>query len=253
MLNSDELERYSRQILIREGGEAGQKRLKQARIVIAGVGGLGSAAALYLVAAGVGTIRLIDHDEVALSNLNRQVLHWSTDIGRRKVISGMEKLRSINPGVTVEAVHETITETTVYNLIDEFDLIVDAMDNLRGRFLLNIVALEQGKPLFHGAVRGFEGRAMTVIPGSTACLKCLYHGVRTEEVIPVIGTAPAIVGAIQATEVIKYIMGIGKLLENRLVIYDGINMRFTEFNVNRNPLCPHCSSIAKQGGEKSGS
>lgn len=247
MLTTGELERYDRQILIREVNEAGQRRLKQARIVIAGVGGLGSAVALYVVAAGVGTVRLIDNDEVALSNLNRQVLHWSTDLGRRKVISGTEKLKSMNPEVTIEAVDETITETNVFNLLSGFDLVVDAMDNLTTRFLLNKAAVEQGKPLFHGAVRGFEGRAMTVLPGSTACLKCVYRGVMAEEAIPVMGTAPAVVGSIQATEVIKYIVGIGKLLGNRLVVYDGINMRLTELNVRRDPLCPHCGSITRQG------
>jgi molybdopterin/thiamine biosynthesis adenylyltransferase len=247
VLSSDELERYSRQILIREIGKIGQERIKQAKIIIAGIGGLGSAVAQYLVAAGVGTVRLIDYDKVALSNLNRQVLHWSKDIGRRKVISGSEKLRSLNPEVAVEAVYETINKSNVFDLLSGFDLVIDAMDNLAGRLLLNKTALEQRKPLFHGAVSGFGGRAMTVLPGKTACLACIYRGAITEKTIPVMGTVPAVIGSIQATEVIKYITGIGKLLGNRLIVYDGINMRFTELYVKIDPLCPHCGSLDKQG------
>jgi molybdopterin/thiamine biosynthesis adenylyltransferase len=247
VLTPDELERYDRQILIREVGHAGQERLKRARVTIAGAGGLGSAAAIYLAAAGIGTLGLIDHDEVKLTNLNRQILHGTGDIGRNKVDSAAEKLKNLNPWTEIVAVNRMITERNVADLVSGFDAVVDALDNLETRFLLNRAAVDRGMPLFHGAVRAFEGRVMTVIPGKTACLRCVYRGVLPEEKFPVIGVAPAVVGALQATEVIKYIAGIGTLLTDRFMIYDGLKMEFTELSVNRNPNCPHCASINRQG------
>jgi adenylyltransferase/sulfurtransferase len=171
-------------------------------------------------------------------------LHWDKDIGRRKVASATEKLKKLNPEVEIEAIEETITEANVSQLMAGFDLIVDAMDNLPTRYLLNKAALEKDIPFFHGAVYGFEGRAMTIIPGKTACLECVYHGATTPGgKFPVIGVAPAIIGCIQATEVIKYIAGIGELLTNRLLIYDGLNLRFTELKVKKDPNCEHCGHL----------
>ena len=247
MLTDSELERYDRQIIIRGIGKEGQERLKKAKVVIAGAGGLGSAVSVYLAVAGVGTIRVIDHDRVELSNLNRQILHWDVDIGKSKVISAAEKLKRLNPDVAVEAVDETITEASVSRLVAGFDLIVDAMDNLPARLLLNKAAMANNMPLFHGAVHGFEGRVMTIIPGRTACLKCLYRGVIPDEKFPVIGVAPAVIGSIQAAEVIKYIAGIGELLTDRFLVYDGLNMRFTELKVRRNPDCEHCGNMPSEG------
>jgi len=244
MLTKHDLERYDRQITIKGIGEEGQERLKRAKVVIAGGGGLGSPAAIYLAAAGVGMIRLVDSDRVELSNLNRQVLHWDKDIGRSKVASAAEKLKKLNQRVEIEAIDEVITETNISQLVDGFDLIVDAMDNLPTRYLLNKAAVDKNIPFFHGAVYGFEGRAMTIIPGKTACLRCIYRGVIPEEKFPVIGVTPAVIGCIQATEVIKYIVGAGKLLTDRLLIYDGLNMKFTEFRVKKDPNCEHCSHLA---------
>ncbi len=243
MLTPGELERYNRQIMIRGVGEEGQERLKKAKVVIAGGGGLSSTASIYLTAAGVGTIRIVDCDGIELSNLNRQILHWDEDIGRRKVISAAEKLKRLNPEVEIEAIDERITEANISQLVSGFDLIVDAMDNLPTRFLLNRVALDRNMPFFHGAVHGFEGRVMTIIPGKTACLKCVYRGLIPEEKFPVIGVTPAVIGCIQATEVIKYVVGIGKLLTNKLLAYDGLNMKFTEFKVTKNPDCEHCGHL----------
>ncbi|MFC1932816.1 ThiF family adenylyltransferase [Chloroflexota bacterium] len=243
MLTKDELERYDRQIMVRGFGQEGQDRLKQARIFIAGGGGLGSPVAIYLTAAGVGVIRVVDRDRVELSNLNRQVLHWDEDIGRKKVDSATEKLKRLNPGVQVEAIEATITEANISQLVAGFDLIVDAMDNLPTRYLLNKVAIEKNIPLFHGAIHGFEGRAMTIMPGKSACLRCVYRGVTPEEKFPVVGVTPAVIGCIQATEVIKYIVGIGQLLTDRLLVYDGLNMKFTEFKVKRDPNCEHCGNL----------
>ncbi len=176
MLTKHELERYDRQIMIEGFGEEGQEKLKKARIVIAGGGGLGSPTSIYLAAAGVGTIRIIDCDRVALSNLNRQILHWDKDVGKRKVDSATEKLRNLNQEIKIEAIEEKITEANVPQLVAGFDLIVDAMDNLPTRYLLNKAAIENNIPFFHGAIYGFEGRAMTIIPRQTACLRCVYRG-----------------------------------------------------------------------------
>ena len=245
MLTEDELQRYDRQIIIRGFGLGGQDKLKKARVFIAGAGGLGSPVATYLTAAGVGVIRIVDHDSVELSNLNRQVLHWEGDIGKRKVNSATEKLRKLNREVKIEAIEEMITEANISQLVAGFDLIVDAMDNMPTRYLLNKVAIEKTIPLFHGVVHGFEGRAMTIIPGETACLWCIYRGAIPEEKFPVIGVTPAVIGCIQATEVVKYIVGIGQLLTNKLLIYDGLNMKFTEFRLKKNPNCQHCGEPAR--------
>lgn len=246
MLTRDEQIRYDRQIMIKGIGESGQEKLKQARVVIAGSGGLGSPIAIYLAAAGVGTIRIIDHDTVELSNLNRQVLHWDKDIGRRKVESSAEKLQQLNRYLTIEAISETITEDNVSRLIAGSDLIVDGMDNLPTRYLLNKAAISNKIPFIHGAVYGLEGRVLTVIPGKSACLKCVYRGLLPPEKFPVIGVTPAVIGCIQATEAIKYIVGIGKLITDRLLIYDGLNMKFTELTVRRDPNCEHCSQTNRE-------
>ena len=243
MLSKDEQERYDRQIMIRGFGQEGQEKLKQAKVFIAGAGGLGSVTTTYLVAAGVGVIRVVDHDKVELSNLNRQVLHWDEDIGKKKVDSAAEKLKRLNPTVKVEAIEEMITEANISQLVNGLDLIVDAMDNLPARYLLNKVAIERNIPLLHGAVHGFEGRAMTIIPGETACLRCVYRGAIVEGKFPVIGVTPGVIGCIQATEAIKYIVGIGQLLTNRLLVYDGLNMKFTEFKVKRDQNCEQCGDL----------
>ncbi|OGP75781.1 MAG: adenylyltransferase [Deltaproteobacteria bacterium RBG_16_49_23] len=240
MLTPDEWERYDRQVMIEEIGQEGQERLKRSRVAIAGAGGLGSPVSLYLAAAGIGMIRLIDHDRVSLSNLNRQVLHWEEDIGKKKVDSAGTKLKNFNRAVEIESIDENITETNVSRLVGGCDVIVDAMDNLPARYILNRSAIKKKIPFFHGAVNGFEGRAMTILPGKTACLRCMHQGLAPEQKFPVIGVTPAVIGSIQATEVIKYLTGAGNLLINRLLLYDGLNATFREFTVNRNPDCDHC-------------
>ena len=247
MLTRDELERYNRQIMINGLGEEGQAKLKQARVFIAGAGGLGSPAAMYLAAAGVGTIRIVDHGNVELSNLNRQLLYWTDDIGKGKIDSAPDKLKRLNPEVTIDAIDEIITEDNVSSLTDGFDLIVDAMDNLPTRYILNKAALQKNIPLFHGAVYGFEGRATTIIPGRTACLMCLYHGLPGVGCPQVIGVTPAVIGSIQATEAIKYITGIGELLADRLLVFDGLGMTFNEFKIKKDPDCKHCGHSAGKG------
>ena len=244
MLTTGERERYARQTMIRGLGGEGQEKLKRAKVFVAGNGGLGSPVSIYLAAAGIGMIRVVDHGSVELSNLNRQVLHWDENIGMRKVNSAAEKLRKLNPEIEIEAVDETIDEANIRQLVAGCDLIVDAMDNLPARYLINRAALEMDTPLFHGAVYGFEGRALTVIPGKSACLRCVYRGELPGEKFPVIGVTPAVIGCIQATEAIKYIVGLGNLLTNRLLVYDALELKFTEFKIKRDPTCEHCSHLA---------
>ncbi len=244
MLSREELERYDRQIMLYGFGEKGQEKLKKAKVFIAGAGGLGSPIAIYLAVAGVGNIRIVDHDIVELSNLNRQILHWQGDIQKRKADSAADKLIKLNPDINIEGIAETINEDNIAQLAADADIIIDAMDNLPTRYLLNKTTIEKNIPFVHGAVNGFEGRAMTVIPGKSACLNCVYHGVTIpKEKFPVIGVTPAIIGCIQATEVIKYITGMGNLLTDRLINYDALSMTFTEFTVKRDPECEHCGKI----------
>ncbi len=229
--------------MIKGIGKEGQERLKKARVFVAGAGGLGSPISIYLAIAGVGTIRIADHDTVELSNLNRQILHGNGDIGKRKIDSAAQKLKDLNKDVTVETADEMITEENISRLVGDCDLIVDATDNLPTRYVLNRTAIAKNIPFFHGAVYGFEGRAMTVIPGRTACLWCVYQGRITGGEFPVIGVAPAVIGCLQATEVIKYLTGIGEILTDKLLIYDGLNLEFTKLEVKRDPDCQHCGHL----------
>ena len=240
MLNSEELERYKRQIAIPGLGEAGQAKIKKASILIVGAGGLGSAASLYLAAAGIGFLRIIDSDKVELSNLNRQLLHTTPDIGREKTESAGEKLRALNSNVNFELIQDRVDRDNVGKLLKSCDAILDATDNLETRYILNAAALKAGLPFFHGAVAGFEGRALTVLPRQSACLMCLYRGVTLNVKPAVIGFTAGVIGCIQAAEAIKYITGLGQLLAGRLLIYDGLNMRFNEVQVSRDPHCPQC-------------
>jgi len=238
MLTADELERYSRQISI--FGEEGQLKLKRTKVLIAGAGGLGSASATYLAVAGIGKMRIVDHDVVALSNLNRQILHWDSDIGKRKIDSARTKLKAANPHLDIEAVAETISEANAATLVGDCDLIVDAMDNFAARYVLNRVALDRKIPFFHGAVHGFYGQATTIIPGSTACFRCIFPEAPSPSPPPVVGVAPGIVGCIQASEVLKYILDIGCVLENRLLMWDGLRVEMNEIPLEKNPYCKDC-------------
>jgi molybdopterin-synthase adenylyltransferase len=247
ILSSDELERYDRQILIDEIGVAGQEKLKKANVVICGAGGLGSPAAIYLAAAGVGSLTLIDHDQVALSNLNRQILHGDADIGRWKVDSAKEKLGKLNSHLMLQTVKVRITDENALEWVAGHDVIIDALDNLETRYALNRAAQEMGIAFIHGAVNGFEGRALTVIPGRSACLRCLHRDADPATgKFPVIGVTPAVIGVIQATEAIKYLTGIGELLADRLVVYDGLKAKWSEFKVKKNPACDHCGRPPKR-------
>ncbi len=238
MLSENELQRYHRQILLPDWDRPGQEKLKRARVAVVGAGGLGSAVLTYLTLAGVGYLRIIDPDRVEPTNLNRQMLHAETDLGRQKVDSAKDKLAALNPRIQIETFAEAINEKNVLELIADC-LIVDALDNLPARLVLNRAALRLNRPLFHGAVYGWEGRATTIYPGRTPCLACLYEAGLPGE-IPVVGIAPGIIGCIQAAEVIKHILGTGELLTNRMLIFDGRTMTFREITLKPNPLCKEC-------------
>lgn len=239
MLSEDELSRYKRQIMI--FGEEGQEKLKNAKIFVAGAGGLGSPVSYYLAAAGVGTLVVADRDKIELSNLNRQILHRSADIGYEKVFSARDKLTALNPEIEVITFDGTIDSSSAERIVGDADGIVDAMDNFATRYVLNETALDKGIPLFHGAVRGFHGQATTIVPGETGCLSCLFPNAAPAEVSPVLGTTPAIIGSIQANEVIKYLTGRGRLLTNRLFIWDGLEAESTIMPFAKNPRCRVCA------------
>ena len=243
MLSKDELQVYDRQIMIPELGVSGQEKLKKSKVFIAGAGGIGSPVTLYLAAAGLGKILIADNDTVEMSNLNRQVLHWQKDVGFKKVESVKEKISSLNSFINIETIDETITDKNIIEITKGCDAIVDAMDNIVTRFALNKAAIKWNIPLFHGAVNGMEGRATTIIPGKTACIGCMYKADIPQSKFPVLGVAPGLIGIIQATEVIKYLVGMGELLENRLLIYDGMELKFKEFKLSRNPECTECSGV----------
>ncbi|WP_406658022.1 HesA/MoeB/ThiF family protein [Methanolobus sp. ZRKC2] len=240
MLSEQELERYSRQIML--FGEEGQKCLKNARVLIAGAGGLGCPIALYLAVAGVGYLRLVDKDVIDRSNLNRQVLHWEPDIGKEKVTSVEEKLRSINPDIDVEIFTRTIDESNVSEFTENVDVIVDAMDNYATRYLLNKQAQERGIALIHGAVRGFDGQATTIIPGKTACLNCFFPSAPPNEVFPIVGVTAGIIAMVQANEVIKYLVGTGEMLTGRLLIWNGLSAEMEYLRFNKRCDCEVCGT-----------
>ena len=238
MLTQREQERYRRQILL--FGEAGQERLKKAEIFIAGAGGLGSPVAIYLAVAGIGRITVVDRDIVDRTNLNRQILHFDRDIGRKKTESAGEKLRALNPDIVVRVIDTTIEESNVADLVGEADGIVDAMDNFPARYLLNETAVRKKIPFFHGAIRGLYGQATTILPGKTPCFACIFPGAPPPEVFPVVGVTPGFIAMVQATEVIKYLTGTGTLLAGRLLIWDGSAARAEEIRIERRLQCGIC-------------
>ena len=247
MLTREKSERYDRQIPLL--GADGQERLRDASVFIAGAGGLGSLSATYLAAAGIGRIAVADFDTVDVSNLNRQILHWSDDVARMKIDSAREKLEKINPDVEIDAIPEKIDEDNVSELVGGSDLIVDAMDNFRARYVLNKAAIARNIPLFHGAVHGFVGQVTTVIPGETACLRCIFPNNPPEGVFPIIGATCGVVASIQVTEVLKYISCTGTLAVNRLLFWNGADTTMSEIPVERDNGCADCKGAGVDGYE----
>jgi molybdopterin/thiamine biosynthesis adenylyltransferase len=246
MLSDLQIERYSRHIMLKEVGGKGQERLVNGKVLIIGVGGLGSPVALYLAAAGVGTIGIADADAVELSNLQRQIIHHTMDIGRAKVISAKEKMAAMNPDVTVCTHQMRINSGNINAVIEDYDFIIDATDNFASKFLINDACVLSCIPFSHGGILRFDGQTITVKPGDSPCYRCIFPTPPPDDLIPacsqagVMGVLPAVIGSIQATEAIKFLLGAGDLLTGRLLIYDALHMKFREVLVRKNPGCPVC-------------
>ncbi len=245
-LTDSQIERYSRHIILKEIGGEGQKKILNTKVVIIGAGGLGSPAAYYLAAAGVGKIGIVDSDRADLSNLQRQILHFTKDVGRLKTESAQEKLTAINPDCEVVPHTTRLNAKNVLDIIGEYDAVINGSDNFPTRYLINDACIISKTPLFEGAVIGFSGQAITIKPHESACYRCLYEEPPPPGLIPscqeagVMGAIPGVIGIIQATEVIKWILGKGSLLTDRLLIYNGLEMEFNELEISRNPQCPVC-------------
>lgn len=241
----DQIQRYSRHIILQEVGAEGQEKISNGKVLIVGAGGLGSPAALYLAAAGVGTIGIIDGDIVDLSNLQRQIIHFTQDVNRPKVLSAKEKMNQLNPDVNVITYHELLTSSNAVEIIRDYDFVVDGTDNFPVKFLINDACVLAGKPFSHGGILRFEGQTITVVPG-TACYRCIFHEPPPADAVPtcsqagVLGAIAGILGTIQATEALKYLTGVGDLLTNRLLTFNAKNMEFRTINLNRNKNCAVC-------------
>lgn len=241
-LSREELERYDRQLRIENFGLEAQEKLKKARVAVVGLGGLGCLSALYLALAGVGELLLIDKDRVELSNLNRQALHWQADLSRPKAESAAEKIREANPHVRVRPLEAEVNEENALEILREADLVVDGLDNWRTRFAVNDACVELGIPFVHAGVKSFYGQVMTIVPGRGPCLRCIIKASPPEEPsVPVLGATAAVLASIEALEAIKVLTGLGEPLIGRLLVFDGLRMRFEELMVQRNPRCPVCS------------
>lgn len=243
-LTSEELERYKRQIIISSIGIEGQERLKGAQVFIAGLGGLGSVSALYLVAAGIGNIRIIDKDRVDISNLNRQIIHWTDDLGIEKSESGLNKLKRLNPNCNIETFTVGLNNDNASDLIGGSSLIVDATDNLETRRILNRISILKSIPYIYGGVDGLSGMVTTFVPGETPCFDCIFPvNLKKVETVGVIGPTPGIVASIQAMEAIKLLVCIKGTLNGRLLYFSGTDMQFRELIIEKNPQCPTCSKL----------
>jgi adenylyltransferase/sulfurtransferase len=245
-LTTDDLSRYSRHLILPEVGMEGQRRLKAASVLCVGTGGLGSPLALYLAAAGIGTLGLVDFDVVDASNLQRQIIHSTRDIGRKKLDSAEEKLTALNPSVNVVK-HETmLTSANALDIIKDYDIVADGTDNFPTRYLVNDACVFLGKPNVYGSIFRFEGQASVFATDQGPCYRCLYPEPPPPGLVPscaeggVLGILPGLVGVIQATEAIKLILGKGESLIGRLLLVDALNMRFRELKLRKNPECPVC-------------
>ncbi len=243
-----EFKRYQRQMLLDGWGQEGQERLKKSCVFVAGAGGLGSPVAIYLAAAGVGRLRICDYDTLDISNLNRQILHTHTRIGKYKALSAKMTLKRINPHIKVEAFDKKIDELTVAQLVGDSSVIVDCMDNFPTRYILNSFAVKHKRALIHGSVWGWEGRLTTIDFPRTPCLVCIFPEPPPAGTFPVVGVTPGFIGCLQAAETIKYLLGIGDNLRNQLLVLDGKEMIFQKLKLRADPACPTCSHLRGGGG-----
>jgi len=241
----EQARRYSRHIIMPQIGGVGQRKLLDAKVLLIGAGGLGSPAALYLAAAGVGTMGIVDFDRVDISNLQRQLLHRNQDIGRPKVDSAADTIHAVNPDISVIKLPVALRSDNALDILKDFDIVVDGSDNFPTRYLVNDACVMLGKPCVHGSIFLFEGQASTFVPGK-GCYRCLYPTPPPPGMVPscaeagVLGVLPGIVGSIQAVETIKLILGLGNTLTGRLLMFDALDMDFRQVKVRRNPNCPVC-------------
>ena len=241
-----QIERYSRHIILEQVGLAGQERLLAARVLIVGAGGLGSPAALYLAAAGIGTIGIVDADTVDITNLQRQIAHQTADLGREKAVSAAEKMTAINPDVTVNIHRLFLRAENALEVIAGYDFVLDGTDNFAAKFLINDACHFAGKPYVHAGILRFEGQLMTVLPGETACLRCVFGGPPPPGAVPscsqagVLGVLAGVLGTLQATEAVKHALGQGELVVNALLKYNALDLSFRKATLRRNPHCPLC-------------
>ncbi len=246
---SEQLQRYNRHIILPEVGQEGQEKLSRSRVFIVGAGGLGSPVGYYLAAAGIGTLGIIDHDVVELSNLQRQIAHDTLTVGMPKVSSAKATFQRLNPDVAVNAFHERLTEQSIVEHIRSYDVVADCSDNFVTRFLVNDACVLMQKPLASGAILKFEGQITTIVPGKGHCYRCLFEDLPPKEVrnslqlSGLLGALPGVVGSLQAMEVLKYLLGIGELLTNRLLVYDALKAQFRTVSVPRSQSCSVCSDI----------
>lgn len=240
------IERYSRHIILPEVGGKGQEKLNESKVLVIGAGGLGSPVALYLAAAGIGTMGIVDSDVVDLSNLQRQIIHTTSDVGRLKTDSASKKLKALNPDIKIKAYHEFVNSTNIMEIIADYDVIVDGTDNFPTRFLVNDACVLANKPLVHGAILRFDGQAFTIIPGEGPCYRCIFEQPPPPGTVPncsqagILGAIAGIIGTIQATEVLKIILNKGRTLMGRLLVVDALDMSFREVKIRRNSSCPVC-------------
>jgi molybdopterin-synthase adenylyltransferase len=244
-LNEDQIQRYSRHILLQDVGVEGQDKINRARVLVVGAGGLGAPVAFYLAAAGVGTIGLIDGDVVDLSNLQRQIIHFTEDVGRPKVLSAKEKINRLNPDVHVVTYQQLFTVDNALDILKEYDFVVDGTDNFPVKFLINDACVQAGKPYSHGGILRFEGQTFTHVPGSS-CYRCFFYSPPPPNAVPtcsqagVLGAIAGMLGTIQAAEVLKYFTGVGELLTDRLLTFNAKSMEFKTFKGHRKSNCPVC-------------
>lgn len=243
----EELQRYSRHILLQDVGVEGQEKIHSGKVLVVGAGGLGSPVALYLAAAGVGTIGIVDGDVVDLSNLQRQIIHFTPDVGRPKVESAKEKIEQLNPNVKVITHKEFLMADNALDIVKDYDFVVDATDNFPVKFLINDACVMAGKPFSHGGILRFEGQTFTHLPG-TACYRCLFPAPPPANAVPtcsqagVLGAIAGMLGTIQAAEVLKYLTGVGELLTDRLLSFNARTMDFRTIKTKRHDGCPLCGS-----------
>ena len=246
MLTCEEKARYARQLVIPEIGEEGQERLKLSKVLIVGAGGLGSPAAMYLACAGVGTIGLVDEDIVSISNLQRQILHSMDSLGMKKAESGKQTLARLNPHVHVETYSMRLTPESAKGIIADYDLVVDAVDNLTTRYLVNDACVALGKPLVEAGVMRFDGMILTVLPGKGPCFRCVFPSPPPEDTsatageIGIFGPIPGMIGCAEALEAVKVLLGMGTPLVGRLLLLSGLDMAWHEVKVSRDLKCPVC-------------